>query len=173
VAPLSPDNTPRFKVSYTNMSRQHTAEFRSHESPSALGTHVDSLFTALMPLVATTVIDVVEYAPSGSNIFNPVTTGIEGNTYTGATAPAESKAWFVSFIGRTTGGRRCRLYIFGSSLLATDYRWLAGENAAVDDAIAVLQAWSPALVAIDDLGVIWKSYANAGANAYLQKKIRP
>jgi hypothetical protein len=59
------------------------------------------------------VIDEVQFAASGSNIFNPVVTGIEGNSYGSGGVSAPNAAFFLSFVGRTSGGRRARLFVFG------------------------------------------------------------
>jgi hypothetical protein len=173
MAPLPPNGTPRFRVNYTNVSRQHTLEIRSGSSPSAIGTFVDDLFTALVPILYPTVIDNVVFAASGSNVFNAVTTGIEGNTYGGGSPFQQNAAWFISFIGRTSGGRRARMYVFGVTMLAVDYRYVAGEQVAVDAAISVINAFGSNLQGIDGLVPIWKSYANGGVNSYWQKHLRP
>lgn len=173
MAPLPPNGTARFRVFYTNVGKQHTLEIRSGASPLAVGLIADDLFTHLTPLIAPTVIDTVQFAANGSNVFNPVTTGIEGNTYGGGFGSAHNAAWFISFIGRTSGGRRCRLYVFGALTLAVDYRYIAGESADIDAAIASLVAVGDDILGIDGLMPIWKSYANGGANSYWQKQLRP
>lgn len=173
MAPLSPSNTPRFRVFYTNVAQQHVQEYRSHVSPSALGTLVDGFWTALAGGISATTIDEVQWAPTGSNIFNPVTTGIEGNAYGSGSGVAGGDAWYYSFIGRSSGGRRLRLYFFGGVSTANDYRFVAGEDALIDAVIAALQAAGSDLRCIDDLAPVWKSYANAGVSAYWQKRDRP
>jgi hypothetical protein len=173
MAPLPPSNTPRFKVFYTNCGRQHTMQFRSHLSPAALGTLVDGFFDTVTASVTATSIDEVQFAADGSDIFNAVTTGIEGNTYgTGAGSPAEG-ATFWSWIGRSSDGRRLRLYLFGTVGMAQDYRWMAGEAAVLDAARDYLAAAGDDIVTIGDLAPVWKTYINAGVNAHLQQVIRP
>jgi hypothetical protein len=169
---LPVDNTPRFRVTYTNLGLSHVLDIRSNSSPSALGVQIDAFFDAISGVIADTSIDVVEYAPSGSSVFNPVTTGIETNHYGTYSSPAEAKAWYVGFVGRSSGGHRARLFVFGAGLLGTNYRWAPGENTAVDSAVATLQAQSPGWQAIDGLVPTWKSYANAGVNDALVKKLR-
>jgi len=146
---------------------------RSHASPATIGIIVDQLFTALGTQVLATVIDQVTFAADGSNVFNLVTTGVEGNTYGSGTTDVSESGRFVSFIGRSSGGRRVRLYVFGFITVSHDFRFVAGEVTQVDDAIDVLQAAGSTLVAIDDIQPIWKNYANAGYNAHWQKAVRP
>src|SRR5213076_683622 len=137
---LAPSNTPRYRVFYTNVGTQHVQEYRSHLSPAAIGVDVNAIWTAMAGGINATVIDEVQWAPTGSNIFNPVTTGIEGATYGAGAGTPEEKGWFYSFIARSTGGRRLRLYFYGGKSLANDYRFLAGEDAIIDAVIAALNA---------------------------------
>jgi hypothetical protein len=173
MAALSPDNTPRFRVHYTSLGQGHVQEYRSHVSPAALGVIADDMWGALTTAVATTVIDQVTFAASGSNVFNAVTTGIEGNSYGAPGVGDESIGWFYSFIGRSSGGRRLRLYFFGARALATDYRFIPGESGVIDAAVVVLQTVGSDLRCIDDIVPTWKTYANAGVNRYWQKALRP
>lgn len=175
MAPLNPNNTPRFRFHYSSMGHTHTMELRSHLSPAAIGALFNGLLVAAGTLIYQTTLDLVEFAPSGSDIFNPVTTGFEGTVYAGAgvSGAVTPTSFFVSFIGRSTGGRRARIFLYGVTTTATDYRFLPGENAQVDAAINVLQGSGNDLRAIDDITPIWKDYANAGVSAHWQKALRP
>jgi hypothetical protein len=173
MAPLAPSNTPRFRVFYTVIGKQHSFEMRSHASPSTIGTIIDGLFTALSTGLYATTLDYVTYATTGSDVFNIVTTGAEGNTYGSGAGDTQHVPWYVNFIGRSSGGRRVRLAVFGIITMFTDFRSIAGESTEIDDAIDVLQTAGSALVAIDDLQPTWKNYANAGVNAHWQRALRP
>jgi hypothetical protein len=173
MAPLNPNNTPRFKVFYTNVGQQHVSQVRGTSSPSSLGSQFDVLMTALSPILYATTIDKVEYAPSGSNIFNIVTSGIEGNTYGSGAGSTAVAPYFIDFIGRSTGGRRVRMSVFGVTILGLDYKFQPGEDANVDAAILVPQASALDWLAIDGIKPTWYSYADAGVNAYYQRKNRP
>lgn len=173
MAPLPPSNTPRFNVFYTNCGLQHSMQIRSHLSPSGVGTLVDGFFDILTGSLPATSIDEVQFAADGSDIFNAVTTGIEGNTYGGpAGTPAEG-ATFWSWIGRSSDGRRLRLYLFGVGGMGQDYRYQPGESATLSSARDYLVAAGSDIVTIGDLVPVWKSYINAGVNAHLQRAIRP
>lgn len=171
--PLSPDNTARFKIFYTTVGHQHVATIRNGTaSPSSLGAQWDVLMTALSPDLYATVIDKVEYAPSGSNVFNPVVTGIEGNTYGSGAGSVSVVPFFVGFVGRSTGGRKVRFEVYGMNNLGVNFRFSPGEDAAVDGAILVPQASSNTFYAIDGIKPTWYSYANAKSSAYWQRKVR-
>lgn len=173
MAPLPPNSTARFRVQYTTIAKQHTMEIRSTSSPSAIGVIVDALLTALGAAIFGLTIDVVEFAASGSNVFNPVTTGIEGNVYGSGSGTTVNVPSYFNFIGRTSGGRRVRLAVFGAAIAGGDYRFIAGELAVIDAARAVLVSAGGAIMGIDGLTPVWKSYVNAGFNAYWQRAVRP
>lgn len=173
MAPLPPNNTPRFRWHYTTMGHQHTIQLRSHESPGFLGGLMDNYFSALGVTCAGIVLDNVEFAPSGSDIFNPVVTGIEGTLYTGGSFLPENEAWAYTFIGRTTGGRRVRITQYGALFLGNDYRIIAGESSPIDAAIAVLVGASGSIRGIDDLTPVWKTYVDCQVNDHWVKQLRP
>jgi len=172
MAPLPPNSTPRFKFNYTVNNTDHSFQVRSAGSPSAVGSLVDAFLEAIADAIYGLTISTAEFAADASDIFLPVTTGIEGNVYgTGFAGPPEEN-WFYGFIGRSAGGRRWHLDIFGARTLGTDYRIVPGESAVLTDGIDVLNA-STSLIAIDGLAVTVYPYVNCGNNAHWQRAVRP
>lgn len=173
MAPLPPNNTAVYEVFYTTSSEQHSTQVRTDAvSPAAFGTFFDSIMDALSPNLFSLVIDEVTFRPALSTISNPVTTGIEGNTYGSLVASTLEKPQYLSFVGRSSGGRRNRMTFFGLTDLGTNFRVSAGEFASVDAVTAILNGATGIGIAIDGLETIWKSYANAGVNSYWQRKLR-
>jgi hypothetical protein len=172
MAPLPSSSTPRFRISYTIGPNQHTFQMRTGASPATLGTFVGSLFSALGSNIYAGVVDFVEFAASGSDIFNLITTGAEGLAFGGGVQPTAEVPWAYTFIGRTSGGRRVRLSVFGAKALGGNYRVSAGEAAWIDAAIAVLVGPPVLLVGIDSLVPVWKTYANVQVNDHWIKQIR-
>jgi hypothetical protein len=120
------------------------------------------------------VIDRVEFAGSGSTIFNTVTTSVDGNTYgSGTPAVAGENAYFYNFSGRTSGGRRMRFYQYGAKALGGDYRFIAGESASLDSARSSIVSAAGMWLGIDGIKPSMYSYINAGADAYWQRALRP
>jgi len=173
MAPLPINNTARYKVYYTNSGRQHVSDVRSADSPGVFAAKWLAVGAALGTLMTATVIDEVQFCASGQTVFNTVVTGEEGNGFGTGAGTTLVRASYVNFIGRSSGGRRVRLAFFGTTDLGTDFRFVAGENAGVDAAIASLQGASNNFICIDGLAPIWKSYANSGFNAFLQRDLRP
>jgi len=173
VAPLPANNTARFRIFYTLGGEQHSLQIRSAQSPAVVGADVDNLLTSLGTAIYNLVIDFVEFSAVGSTVFNPVTTGIEGNTYGGGSPTAESRAYALNFIGRTPGGRRVRIMVFGPTTLGGDYRFIAGEGASIDAGVAALVAAGSHILGIDGQTPVWKTYVNSLVNAHWQKALRP
>lgn len=175
MAPLAPNNTERFKIFYTVGGFQHTQEVRTDGvSPSALGAKVDEYYTELGNAIYETVIDDVQFAAQGSNIFNSVAAGIAANSYgDGDPAGVGETPYFYDFVGRSTGGRRVRFAQFGAKGLGGDYRFIAGESALLDAARLVIDGATNIWIAIDGIPAVWKTYINAGANSYWQRNVRP
>lgn len=173
MAPLPANSTPRFKVFYTNAGQQHVMDIRSHDSPAAFGSNVNTVFNGLGSTVLQTTLDFVEFAADGSNVFNLVVTGFEGTVYGTGAGSLASPSQYVNFIGRSGDGRRVRLMVLGMASVPGDFRWSAGDSAAIDNVITSLNSAANHFVTIGDIKPVWKSYANAGYNAYWQKQIRP
>jgi len=57
--------------------------------------------------------------------------------------------------------------------MGADYRFVAGENAAVDAGRQALVDAGGNILCIDGLQPVWKTYVNGLVNAHWQKKLRP
>lgn len=123
--------------------------------------------------IYTLVVNETEWAPAGSNVFNPVVTGTEGDSFGSGTPTGDVRAWAVNFIGRSASGRRVRLMVFSPTLLGGDYRFNPGEAGFFDAARNVLNSAGSTIQTIDGQTPVWKTYINALANAYWQKELRP
>lgn len=160
MAPLPESNTPRYRVHYTVGTFEHTMQFRSAISPVALGALVEAFTNAFGINVWASVITNVEFAPSGSNIFNLVLTGAEGHSYGVGAMPITFAPLAYNFIGRSNDGRRVRLAVFGSKSNATNFRVAPLEESWIDDARGVLVGAGSSLLTIGGLAPVWKTYVN-------------
>ena len=172
MTPLPPNSTARFRAHYTVLGHQHTMQLRSHASPAVVGGIYHDLFGAFDATVANITFDTMDFAAEGSDIFNPVSSGHDGTTYTGGTAVPENAAWQYTFLGRTSGGKRVRLSMFGALFLTTDYRISASESSPIDTCRGVLIAAGSNIIAIDGLTPVWKTYVDAGVNDHWVKRLR-
>lgn len=170
---LPPSSTARYRFHYTVGGREHTLQVRSTFSPAAIAGWFNAYLTAFGTIIALTTLDFTEWAPAGSDIFNPVTNVYDGTNYGAGVPPPEQIPWAYTFIGRTPGGRRVRFSQFGAKSLATDYRVLATELAEIDAVITLLNTGGTPVIGIDGLIPIWKSYANVQVNDHWVKAARP
>ena len=172
MAALPPNSTARFKIFYHNAIANHVMQVRWGGSPSALSAAMGGILVGLGSLVASSTIDIVEFAASGSNVFNTVVSGLEALSFGTGTGTIIIDAQYINFIGRSTGGRRVRLAVFGAVNEGGNFRFTSGEESEIDGAIAVLNDPGQPFQCIDGLHPIWKVYANSGQNAHWQKAHR-
>lgn len=173
MAPLPPNSTPRFRFHYTCIGKQHSLQVRSNASPAVIGGVIDDFFNALGAAVASRTLDFVDFAPSGLDVFNPVTTGFEGTVYGAVPGVTEQAPWAYTFLGRSSGGRRIRMAVFGALFLGDDYRIEAAVSPTVAAAIAVLVAAAGNIHCIDGLTPVWKQYVDCQVNDHWVKVLRP
>jgi hypothetical protein len=176
MTPLSPYNTQRYLVHQVTNGGSHTTLFRANSAstPATVIAAINSFLTQLKGSMLTTWSAVgLDYAPA----FNPVTTpqtftAIVGTNSTGATDHTKDPI-FITFLGRTSGGRRARLSFFGSAFVPDqNYRIDPGQAANLTTCIGILNGDTSGLSAIDGSKPLWKLYVDAGFNAYQQRRAR-
>ena len=175
MAALNPNSTARYKWFYTINGKQHSAQLRASApfSPSDMGAFLTDWYGNLESALFNGTLNEVHYSAIGTDVFNPVTTGVEGlGIGGGGTGGNQDVPVFLDFVGRSTGGRRVRLAQFGLIAVPTDYRYTGLESAGVAACVNLLNTTANAGLAVDGLKAIWKPYANAGFNAYWQRKVR-
>jgi hypothetical protein len=173
--PLPPESTPRYIVHYQVLGGpEHSLQVRAPAtvSPAAFGTFINSFLSPLVADLWQITILGVDFIPSGTNVGNPVITGIEGNTYGSGSSSQASIPLSLSFVGRSSGGRRGRIFLFGFKIGDPNYRFAPGENVGLDAARAVLVGASGYPLAIDGLELVFKPYANMGWNDHWIRELR-
>jgi len=163
----------------------HTIAFRT-PAPTIADTwfvtalaDVNAFFTALAPLLFNDFAFTDCSFQAAGTLFSvpapppaPITPG--GGSPTKGDAPR-----FISFVGRSSGGRKVALTVYGvtadpgnsDQAISQDYRLLYGEQAQVAAAITVL-VYSSFSAVDGPEPVTWKQYANLGYNSHFQRKLR-
>lgn len=180
MAPLPQNNTGRLWVDYLANSRQHTIMFRFGGAGLPTVTFQDGVndFFEVNGFIMPTDWTFLgaRVAVAGSDISNPFALGV--TPFSGDVTPnlAEAPA-YVSYVGRSSTGRRGRLFLLGAGLspagdtgIYNNYRATTAESAAVQTVINVLNAFDP--LAIDGNAIVWNNYANLGYHSYWQKELR-
>lgn len=175
MAPLPSNTTAVLFVDYSTGSENHTLQVRYGTGGSTAGAmdFVDAFLTALDDTIFTMTILAARVRDIGTNVTYPVTwTG--ASTYGAGVAAHDQSAWYIDFVGRSIGGRRVRLAVFGAAAVSDsaghDYRLPATGNIA--DALTQIELSSDFPVAIDGDPAGWHQYANMGVNAYWRNRIR-
>jgi hypothetical protein len=174
MAPLPHNNTAIYFVDYLTGSVQHTMEWRYNGvfSPASFGTLLDDFLSEVSALTCALTVVRVRSQANGANVSFPVTTGQEGATFGSGTAVPDQIAASLNFVGRSSGGRRVRLSVFGYDNAVGDFRLTTTDSTVIDNAVTILTAASGVALAIDGVKPTWYPYANVSVNAYWQRQLR-
>jgi hypothetical protein len=180
MAPLPFNNTGVYSVEYRWSNGTASMQVRVDEATasymdavSALGGFIDTLGGWLDVEWAYTG---ATYTAEGANFSIPVVTPNQPITSNDlqneAYRPLE-----MSFTGRSTGGRRVSISVFGSKISqGANYRYVQGELPDIDDALLYLSTVATThpgtFVAVDGLLVNWKLYVNLNFNSYWERQAR-
>lgn len=176
LAALPANNTERWKLIYSVGGLQHSMQMRTDTTVPTQST-VEGGFTQLLGDLTAQLYTVtfvrLERAPVGSDIFNPVSTTLTG-TLAGSGAPSkEASVRCLSFVGRSTGGRKNRVYIYGyNANLSDNMRITPAEQAAVGTAINRINGYLHLFVSIDGIKPVYAQYINIGYNDHWTKLVR-
>lgn len=185
MADFAPNFSGRYRVRYQVAGKTHKFMIRVQTgnvfaTGSADGLAIaQALLTALAPLLwADFTVLSAEFAAENSAFFFPV----EAPTVTGGVSitgrPASAGAWSTSFIGRTGGGLRWVVYVYGVAVnpvqtaSVIDFRIGSLENATILAATNALGGFSSTLAGNDDLPVVIYPYVNGKYNDYWVKRLR-
>ena len=174
MAPLPHNNTAIYYVDYATGVVEHTFEVRydGAVSPASFGTFVNSFLSTVGDLTCALTVNRVRSQAEGSLFSFPVTTGIEGNVYGTGVGAIDQYASSLNFVGRSGGGRRVKLSVFGYDQSFGDFRLTEADSTVIDDAVILLNASSGLALAIDGIEPVWYPYANVSVNAYWQRNLR-
>lgn len=175
MAPLPSNSTAVLFVDYSTCGHDHTVEcrFGSTSNVGEAMAVVHEVWTIMSEYFRLVTITGARVRADGGVVTTPVTWAGSGTYGEGAGTEDES-AQFISFQGRSLGGRRVKMTFFGSIIdkSANKYRIYAGADDIIEDCIEALDTGMSVPVAIDEGQPIWQNYANIGQNAYWQRKIR-
>jgi hypothetical protein len=176
MAPLDPGNTDRYFFHYENAAGQHTAVVRTAAGVAA-ATVIDTFESYCTEvgagLSASTGVS-VEFRAAGASFSSPVAVGdwvgftfgsTDGNPYTDSVQ--------VNAVGRSAGGHRCRLGLFGWKNDVSAWRLTGSEEGGIaESATAILNAATNIFLAIDGTKPTWYGYLDIKPNDYWVRKAR-
>lgn len=172
--PVAPSDTERWYLKYTVGGKQHTQIMRTLNATShtVVSNDYDLILAGISGSLYLVTIDSLEVSLQGSNVRNPATWA-GAATYGSGSEPPSGIPKFISFVGRDALGRKNRISFYGwSGFQPDDFRINAGEVAAIDTAIANLNASPTAWISIGGGTTLWHTYANYGYSSYWQRNAR-
>lgn len=174
MVPIPPSNTTRWKVTYSTANAEHSVLCRSTGALTSAGfsTFFDAFLTALEPRLYEIAIVSLQVAAAGLNVFNTVTWSGAASYGSGAEAAVFAPRQ-MCFLGRTSGGRRARMFLFGMSGTSPDnYRIYSADDTAISDAYDVLNTNPGVFVGIDGLATVKYNYVDVNFNSYWERAVR-
>jgi len=174
MAPLPVDTTARLKVTYNVGGFTHQFMVRlslEYVLATAEGDIADWLGTQTSLFWASTITK-VELAEQGSNLFFPYASGLSTVTWGSGANSIGNNPLQLNYVGRSAGGRRCRVGLFGYKGVFSEWKLTQAENTAVLNGVSALNTATDAFVAIDGLPPTWYPYADIGVNDYWVRQSR-
>lgn len=176
MAALPFNNTDILYLDYYTCGHGHQMQCRFDGGEPNVGdamTELDAFLDALGNSHRSMTVQGARVQLQGTNVSFPVVwTG--GASYGTGDGFENESAQFYDFVGRSRGGRRVRLALFGAitNFYQNKYRAPEGADLAFAQALAVLQSAEGTFLAVDGLQPRWQSYVNLGDNAYWRNHIR-
>lgn len=178
MAPLPYNNTGIVEVTYNAGPARHVLQIRQRTGATqaavvnAARNFCDSI-SDFVPIGLS--FESATYQAPGATFSLPIPwEAIPGSG--GAFVPAENveRPLYVTFQGRSSGGRRVRIFVFTTQITPNegDYRFEPGELPAFSSGLTTLNNFTADIGAIDGLPVTWYTFANFGYNAYWQRASR-
>lgn len=175
MAALPANNTRRYFFHYGTSQHNHTMAIRTSDFVSeadviaavaALVFNATTLFSLCVGIGA----DIQE---AGDTFSVPSSNGDWADMSWGSGgASLETDSRCFNFQGRTPGGHKSRLGIFGYKDDVSEYRLTEGESIIVGPCIATLNGSPGVFVGIDGLAPNWYGYGNIKANDYWVRQAR-
>lgn len=181
MADYAPNYTGRYRVRYSALGQTHAMTFRVFPGGGSLDPFVSGVaaFLDALSTIRTNDWTVLgaDYAGVNSDLFLPASPPLV-QPGTGGVLLQSARPVFGSYNGRSAGGSKCRVYIYGINQIPTggaaylyDYRILSTELPSVSAAVVALGA-IPGHVGIDREPASWYPYMNIALNSYYQRKQR-
>jgi len=169
MAALPANNTDRLFLHYSNAVHEHTTIIRVPEGAN-LSTCVDEWESVLTTLTGAFVASVgigVDFQAAGTNFSVPFTDSDWSSFSWGSgTAVVTSDGVQMNFQGRSAGGHKSRVGVFGYKNDVSNWRLTEGEAASIGTAVGILTDSTNGFYAIDGLKPTWYAYVNLKYNDY-------
>jgi len=174
MAPLPIDTTARLKVTYNvgGFTHQFMVRLSLEYVLATAETEIASWLTSLTSLFWASTITKVELAEQGSNLFFPYASSLSTVIWGSGANSIGNNPLQLNFVGRSAGGRRSRVGLFGYKGVFSEWKLTSTENTAILNAVSALNSAVNAFVAIDGFPPTWYPYGDVGVNDYWVRQSR-
>jgi len=173
--PPLPDNaSQRWFYHYQNAVARHVMMIRGTSSANTADADdlVIDLLGAIGGQFGLNEFYAVEHAAAGSDLRFPVASDRIGDTFGSGTMLAEWNATAATFVGRSGGGYRGRIVLFGWKGVTSAFRLTSAEESQVADAVAVLNSHTATPATKEELPATWYPYVDIKPNDHWVRKAR-
>lgn len=175
VLALPPSSTKRWWLVYTVNGSTHRMMARTAAGVDAAG--ANSTFNAFLNNIAASSNAIrpqtLEFAAAGTDVRTLAGWTGAPSYGTGDNTVDDRRARTVSFVGRTPGGHKTRVTVFGIKDIAEpDYRVDTTESAVIAATVAFLNGAIDVFIGIDGARPVWHLYGNINFNDHWIKAFR-
>lgn len=136
-------------------------------------TFFHTLFNTHAPVLNSVVPLTLEFAVQGSNVRNLSAWTGSASYGIGVQDGNDRRARFTTYVGRSTDGRKSKLYLFGlQDISEGDYRVSGAESAVVQAFLNILNVANGVYLSISGQQPVWKGYANVAFHNHWVKQFR-
>lgn len=174
MAPLPPESTRRYYLTYVVDTKEHTMVMRTEDTVDEVQATaaLDAFISAFAGELQGISITKLEVSNSGSNVRLPAAWG-GAASYGNGFSNVVNAPRFFSVTGKSGEGRDFRVEVFGAaSTVDNNYRYTDAELSIVSDVIAALEADPQVWLTISGNKPIYNSYLNVAYSAYWQRQLR-
>lgn len=175
MAPLDPGNTDRLFLHYQNGVHSHTTMIRTADGADlavVVGHWIDVVTLLTGAFFASAGLS-VDFQAAGDHFSTPVSgTDWDTATWGSGAATITGDAVGFNFQGRSPGGHKCRVGLFGYKNDVSNWRLTEAEAAAIGTAVGIIQDDTNGFYAIDGTKPTWYGYVNIKFNDYWVRKGR-
>lgn len=177
LSPLPASNTKRYFLGNQAGDLTHTIQIRTDgtQTDAQVVTALTSIFSVILPVCFDdTSFGPLEVADLGSDIRNPVA---GWSTLVGTqpgSQPANDDPLTLCARGRSSDGRKVRLFLWGVLFTRPDtWRFVPGSATDLESFLSSLNSAAHTFFAIGGLKPVWRSDYTVNYNDHAIKRLRP
>lgn len=174
MAALPHNNTDIYFIDYDTAGTAHTMAVRaaSNSQRITVEQEIGVFLASLAAVVCESTITGFRYQVAHSDFSIELASDLVGSKFGTGSPTVAMKALSLGFVGRSLGGHKARVYVFGWKGGLDNYRITTAENEGLGGCLSALELATASFLAIDGIKPVWKQYGNLNANDHTVKRLR-